>query len=90
MKKVLLTLGLILILATTLSAATYDDYSKEDGKLKVGKVYYKKWTLERLLEEKVYIEEEYQRATDRYNKDLVEINKLIVEAGKLNVTAISP
>ena len=87
MKK-LITLGLILLLTSV--AATYIEYEKEDAELKVGRVYYQKYSLERLLREKENIEEEYVRATERYNKDLAEINLLIVEAGKLNVTTINP
>lgn len=71
-------------------AATYDEYTKENGKLKIGTVQYKTKSLKRLNGEKAQIEREYQRCLANYNTELARVNEWIVEANKLGVPAVSP
>ena len=85
MKKfIALTLGLILI-SSPILAATYTEYEEKDSELRVGIVQFKQYSMEKLLQEKEEIEEDYARATVRYNASIVKINLLITEAQRLGL-----
>ena len=85
MKKFIIVLFGLIFMTSPLVAATFTEYEKKNTEIRVGRVQYENFSMEKLLDEKANIEEEYQRATNRYNNDLTKINRLITEAQRLGL-----